>query len=531
MVTSRQRRFFNLALGILFSLFLVVPLLKTLLGPENEEWGEKRTFEPMPPLLMKRTVLAEFPGRFEKHFNDNMGFRRLLTRWHSLLNVKILQKSPIPKVILGKDDWLFYGGDRQKDDILGRAQLSSIDLEAWRRAIEARRDWLALHGIRYLFMAVPGKPAIYPEHLPTSLGSRRGTTRLEQLSRHLKPYDDIPFLDLRSTLMEAKKHGPVFYRTDSHWTHHGALAACRAILHRMDDWFPGERKVGFDYVRWEGPPEEAPDLSNLLGISEDMVEIFPYTAVHNPKARRRDPHPALKAAGLHPTFAMGRDDARLRVVVFRDSMFNALAPFFSEQAYKATYVWERFRAGLIAAMLNDEKPNLVIEEVAARSFSKVPKKDPFLLNALRAERALRYSFRHSPRVLLRWGRADGFPGVHTLRQGEADVAPEGLVWRAQGPDARMGLPPIDLKGVARLVLRVRIRSPAETRLQIYFTPQPDLPFSEDRSASVGLLAGRNDVYLELPAQDCRGGLRLDPGMVEGEYVIEALEIRALLERE
>jgi len=528
MNTSSPRRFFNLALGVLFALFLAIPLLKTFLGPKSEEWGEKRTFEPMPPLLLKRTALAEFPDKFEKHFNDHLGFRRLMTRWHSLLNVRILRKSPTPMVILGENDWLFYGGNRQKDDILGRAQLSSLDLEAWRRAVEARRDWLALHGIRYLFVAVPDKPTIYPEHLPPSLRSRQGTTRLEQLSRHLKPYDDIPFLDLRSALMEAKKHGPVFYRTDTHWTHHGALAACRAILLRMDDWFPGERKVGFDYIRWEGPPEEPPNLSRLLGISQDMVEVFPYTAVRNPKARRREPHPILKGAGQYPTVAMGRDDARLRVVVFRDSMFNALAPFFSEQAYKATYVWERFRAELIAAILVHEKPHLVIEEILASTFSKIPKDDPFLLNALRAERALRYSFRHSPRVLLRWGRANGFPGMHTLLQGKAFIVPEGLVWRAQGPDGRMGLPPIDLKGVAKLLLRVRIRSPAQTRLQIYFTPRPDLPFSEDRTAYAGLLAGRNEVYIELSARDCAGGLRLDPGMVEDEYIIEDLEIRALL---
>lgn len=95
---------------------------------------------------------------------------------------------------------------------------------------------------------------------------------------------------------------------------------------------------------------------------------------------------------------------------------------------------------------------------------------------------------------------------------------------ASGPDPRIVLPRFDLPARARLALRVEITAPAYTALRVYFGTAAEPGYTELRSVSAVLHAGRSRVHLELPA-DVAGRLRLDPGAVPGEYTLHALEVR------
>jgi hypothetical protein len=80
---------------------------------------------------------------------------------------------------------------------------------------------------------------------------------------------------------------------------------------------------------------------------------------------------------------------------------------------------------------------------------------------------------------------------------------------------------------ARGILRIDIEVPDDTGLQLFYLPAGVSAFGDyhmDRSVQ----RGKNTVYFELDeAELAAGQLRLDPGMVAGEYVITDFELRML----
>src|SRR5471032_1208221 len=92
------------------------------------------------------------------------------------------------------------------DDVMGNRPFRDSELEAWRDLLQGRHDWLAQRGIRYLFVIPPDKHTIYPEHLPDWLvTAARPPQRLDQFIQYMKAHSDVPVLDLRQTLLDAKK--------------------------------------------------------------------------------------------------------------------------------------------------------------------------------------------------------------------------------------------------------------------------------------------------------------------------------------
>src|SRR5207249_2328864 len=100
--------------------------------------------------------------------------------------------SSSPHVVLGKRGWYFYIANPVGNDFPAIMPLSREGLEAWQHLLEARRDWLARHGSRYLFVIAPDKQSIYPDFLPQSLRRRaRARSRLDQLVEHLQAHSNL----------------------------------------------------------------------------------------------------------------------------------------------------------------------------------------------------------------------------------------------------------------------------------------------------------------------------------------------------
>lgn len=90
------------------------------------------------------------------------------------------------------------------------------------------RDQLAGRGARLMVAVVPAKTRIYPEHLR---GQRvpPEKQRLAATFRAALRAAGVPAPDLEPALRAAKAQGPVFLRTDTHWTPLGAQVAAQTI--------------------------------------------------------------------------------------------------------------------------------------------------------------------------------------------------------------------------------------------------------------------------------------------------------------
>lgn len=61
---------------------------------------------------------------------------------------KYFAQSPVPNVLIGKNDWLFITEPNTIDDFIGADPFSQSELETWRLNLEHKRNWLVKHDIR-----------------------------------------------------------------------------------------------------------------------------------------------------------------------------------------------------------------------------------------------------------------------------------------------------------------------------------------------------------------------------------------------
>ncbi len=142
----------------------------------------------------------------------------------------------------------------------------------------------------------------------------------------------------------------------------------------------------------------------------------------------------------------------------------------------------------------------------------------------RSQEELAAAFERLPGVLF---SASTPAELHSIQPGKEVVIrmEAGLTAVASGTDPSLLLPELPGAGVPALA-HITITSPAQTTLQMFYLKKGQSEYVESQTASCELKAGRNAVLLELPEAGWTGRLRIDPGMVPGEYTIENVVIKA-----
>jgi len=362
----------QIALIVLFFIVIGTPPLFYILLPDKE-WSnaENRLLTSFPGLPSDWKTFLQFQKNFETYYNDHFGFREvLIDRYHREMKKRFGQPG-VPSIVAGKEGWYFWIGNNLLDDFRGRLPLTEPQLRSWKEDFGRKRDWLAKQGIRYLFVSVPDKQTVYPEYLPDHLQKAKGTTRLEQLTEYLKQDPPGEILDLRSSLLNAKSEMRLYQKTDTHWNDYGAFVAYREIVHKISPWFPKEQfKLDFCFQEsmGEGP---AGDLTRILGLNETLKEMFPLLKERHFCARPIELTLAVenvrKSKESEP-FMRGCPDSRLRALVFRDSFFGRIEPFFSENFRQVVYLWQPYDQKTAKLLIDYLHPDLVIEEGIERFF-------------------------------------------------------------------------------------------------------------------------------------------------------------------
>jgi len=331
---------------------------------------EKRKLAERPALDLRPGTLVTFPSRFEAYFNDHFGYRNLFIRRYNRIMKKYFAKSPVPDVLIGKNNWLFYANDSLLQDFVGSDPFSPEELEIWRLNLENKRNWLEKKGIRYLFVVAPNKQTIYPEYLPDYLQKDHRNSRLKQLLAYLNKHSDISILDLSSTLIEEKKQHRIYHQTDTHWNDCGAYTAYRAIMDRVGQWFPEVPFTQNRIVKTESIVGKGGDLAGMMHMADTIQEERLVLKVHptacSPKIEQDIADFWKTPDNLKKPFITKCDKAKLYAVIFRDSFFSAIVPFISEDFNQIVYLWKPYDHAIMKELIEQKKPQLVIEEMVER---------------------------------------------------------------------------------------------------------------------------------------------------------------------
>lgn len=364
------RRRADIALIAAFLAFLWLPTADKFLHLDHTPPpNENRTLASFPAFHPSLRGASKFLAGLETYFNDSFGFRRQLVRWAQHWKWLAFHDTIVGNVIEGKDGWLFFSDGRMVDDLCGAQPFSDAKLEAWRKLLTGRRDWLRQRGIRYLFVVPPDKHRIYPEQLPDwLLASTRKPQRLDQLLSHMRAHSDVPILDLREALFDAKKLGQVYLRTDTHWNDRGAFAAYCRIAKELTLLGIPTTPPPLEAFRETLNDQPGGDLALMLAQREDHPEIRKSMLTPQPPLPHLDLRvepsliPKQWTVGTEPRVSEN-PHAMGKAVMFRDSYGIALMRFFGYSFNRVVYVWGQ---NWDKPFIEREKPDIVIDEMLER---------------------------------------------------------------------------------------------------------------------------------------------------------------------
>jgi len=353
-----------------FVLALWLPLLDSFFGLDaTPPANENRQFAKFPE-LKGIAGLKSFLAGVEAYFNDHFGFRKRLVAWNNQWKHDWFHEAPFSSVLAGRDGWLFFTSDQMVEHFTGLARLTAEDLDTWQTLLEARRDWLARLGTKYVFVIAPDKPSVYPEYLPDWLKKGEQPLKLDQFISHMKANSTVPVLDLRGPLLAAKSTSLVYPLTDTHWNSLGAFIACREIIQTLSHEFPELllQPLSLDAFERKPLPAYQGDLARMAGQMTPETNLFtltprpPLTPLDQTNGKSR---PQKRWPQVDPIITLN-PTARGEAILFRDSFANNMIPFlgyrFNETVYVGRLAWD-------FAFLERERPAVVIDEVAERTFN------------------------------------------------------------------------------------------------------------------------------------------------------------------
>lgn len=333
---------------------------------------ENRTFAAFPHLKFDPASIKAFPAGFDAFFCDRFPLRFQMVALSNLVKWKALDVSGSEKVLIGKNDWLFYldGGNAE---FLRRENLAPEKLALFVSTFERRREWLAQHNIKYLLVFVPCKCEAYRENVPDKYKPIHDVSMQDQLVEALRKHSRVEVVDLRSDLCAAKKSlgMPLYLQTDSHWNQLGAFVAYQALIKPLCKHFPVIRPQSWSDVDLCVANQGGGDLSGMLGLRQQITDsTVNVKNVHQSwRLSSNPPAPDFNnPTQFFHAFATEVSNAKLpRAYFIRDSFTINLQPYLSQHFSRSFYHWNYFRNpddDFLADEILQEHPDIVVQEMA-----------------------------------------------------------------------------------------------------------------------------------------------------------------------
>ena len=194
--------FFALLFG--FSVLNVFWPKRTLSELENRKLAQ------LPSFSWNAMFSGDLFEDFSSYVQDQVAFRDGWIDLQSDFNALCLQKVEQNGILLGKDHWMFTKN-------FGTPDTKQLD-----KNVKAVAEFGTRYPGRVTFLLAPSASVIYPEELPFAAPMVDENSMLDDIFAAVSPSASV--IDLRPVYTAAKEDY-LYYRTDHHWTTHGAYLA------------------------------------------------------------------------------------------------------------------------------------------------------------------------------------------------------------------------------------------------------------------------------------------------------------------
>ena len=188
-----------------------------------------------------------------------------------------------PEVILGKDNWLFWGGPI--NEAVHYGVLDDTQIERIIDELSYINNILKERGIDFLFVITPDKRLIYPEYMPDIYKESDVPSSYDRLTEALSK-SDIDFIDFKPFLQNKKSEIEyrMYYLRDRRWNSLGNLLAVQELLTHIGEKYPvpGIELLSIDTSNTRVTTGElGNDLNNLMQLLAPWQENGAPEPVYN----------------------------------------------------------------------------------------------------------------------------------------------------------------------------------------------------------------------------------------------------------
>jgi alginate O-acetyltransferase complex protein AlgJ len=241
------------------------------------------------------------------------------------------QKAPIPssfpKVVHGKNGWLYLGDDVESHCV--RSDPTEVTVSRLRRL----RDAVESSGRKFVVIVAPDKATMAQANLPDEyIGKACHTEASNEFWRRVSAENYV--IDLRGSLREwaAQTGAPVYGPQDAHWSDEGGVAMAGALAERLR---PGIRSTW--KIAPSTPWKVAADIPALIGRSGVTEGRF-YSIMPDGRNDRTRQKVGDFTEPLRLTTASGTGTYGLSVGLLSDSFTYRALPYLSA-AFGDMTIW------------------------------------------------------------------------------------------------------------------------------------------------------------------------------------------------
>lgn len=416
-LTLHWRILVGAVLATMVAAFVLPPLLP---APDLKENRKLASAPPWPTRLEGfKTLRADV----DAYVADRFPARAQLIALFNYVRIPF-GVSGSPRVIVGRDGWLFYDDGGHLGAARGDPGLTDADARAWLSGLAGRTEALKAKGVPYVVVTAPMKETVYPEYGPSwyhGPAPDRPSVRLATLAAQLGVGEVIHF---HAPVALAKRSGVNAYGPyETHWSGAGAYAAYVALMRRLQTLGVGEPpRPMSDFKPTDARPSR--DLAQMLGVgrlvrSEHRLLADPLADQHH-----RMTYLTAKQDWTAPRLIETGEVGKPTLLITVDSFSTALLPFLYSHFSRIVIAHNQdgsWREDLIERF----KPDVVVLEVieSGLRFSLTPGPAPSPAVAARIDRA--FADPNVSQVKLVKGRAVATPVDDAILRvlAKADPAP------------------------------------------------------------------------------------------------------------
>ena len=289
------------------------------------------------------------------------------------------------KVIAGNDNFFFLGNGfgRIIDKVKGNFPYTNKDIDAWTTKLNKLQNWYKKQGIQFIFVVASNKHTVYSDKLPNSIRYKEEGTITNDLAKSSLD-KNIHILDLKKALRKKAQEKQLYFRTDTHWNHYGALIGYINTMQYLNTIYMKSYKIP-EYTMIETTTSAGGDLTNFLKINHFLASNHEKDYNLTFKRQSKECYGKITESsklekctpGIKNTFnqySIHESSSNKEKLLYVCDSFGLA----NSQLYEKTFntVWrlhiqyiEHINGDLLASFIQKHKPDVVIYQIVERDLN------------------------------------------------------------------------------------------------------------------------------------------------------------------